>query len=59
MMGQLQGTIGNIGGMVSTSLVGWITDLTGNSQNSLILFAGILLVSVLLVMRLPAHLVNH
>lgn len=52
-------SIGNIGGMVSTSLVGWITDLTGNSQNSLILFAGILLVSVLLVIRLPAHLVNH
>lgn len=52
-------SIGNIGGMVSTSLVGWITDLTGNSQNSLILFAAILLVSVVLVVRLPAHLVNH
>jgi LPXTG-motif cell wall-anchored protein len=45
--------------MVSTSLVGWITDLTGNSQNSLILFAGILLVSVVLVVRLPAHLVDR
>jgi nitrate/nitrite transporter NarK len=52
-------SIGNIGGMVSTSLVGWITDLTGNSQNSLILFAAILLVSVVLVVRLPAHLINH
>lgn len=52
-------SIGNIGGMVSTSLVGWITDLTGNSQNSLILFAGILLISMVLVIRLPAHLVNH
>lgn len=52
-------SIGNIGGMVSTSLVGWITDLTGNSQNSLILFAGILLISVVLVIRLPANLVNH
>lgn len=52
-------SIGNIGGMVSTSLVGWIADLTGNSQNSLILFAGILLISVVLVVRLPASLVNH
>nr|NDG06824.1 LPXTG cell wall anchor domain-containing protein [Oxalobacteraceae bacterium] len=33
--------------------------MTGNSQNSLILFAGILLISVVLVIRLPAHLVNH
>jgi nitrate/nitrite transporter NarK len=52
-------SIGNIGGMVSTSVVGWITDLTGNSQNSLILFAGILLVSVVLVLRLPTHLVDR
>jgi len=47
------------GGMVSTSLVGWITDLTGNSQNSLILFAGILLISAVLVLRLPSQIVNH
>ena len=52
-------SIGNVGGMVSTSLVGWITDLTGNSQNSLILFAGILLISAVLVLRLPSQLVNH
>jgi sugar phosphate permease len=52
-------SIGNVGGMVSTSLVGWITDLTGNSQNSLILFAGILLISALLVLRLPSQIVNH
>ena len=52
-------SIGNVGGMVSTSLVGWITDLTGNSQNSLILFAGILLISSLLVLRLPSQIVNH
>ncbi len=52
-------SLGNVGGMVSTSVVGWITDLTGNSQNSLILFAGILLIAVVLVLRLPAKLVNH
>jgi len=52
-------SVGNIGGMVSTSVVGWITDVTGNSQNSLILFGGMLLLSVVLVLRLPARLVNH
>ncbi len=52
-------SLGNVGGMVSTSVVGLITDLTGNSQNSLILFAGILLVAVVLVLRLPASLINH
>ena len=52
-------SLGNIGGMVSTSVVGWITDLTGNAQNSLILFGGMLLVSVILVLMLPSKLVNH
>ncbi len=52
-------SVGNIGGMVSTSVVGWITDLTGNAQNSLILFGGMLLVSVVLVLKLPSRLVNH
>ncbi len=52
-------SLGNVGGMVSTSVVGLITDLTGNAQNSLILFAGILLIAVVLLLRLPAKLVNH
>lgn len=52
-------SLGNVGGMVSTSVAGWITDLTGNAQDSLILFAGILLISVVLVLKLPAKLVNH
>lgn len=52
-------SLGNIGGMVSTSVAGWITDLTGNAQDSLILFAGILLISAVLVLKLPAKLVNH
>lgn len=52
-------SLGNVGGMASTSLVGWITDVTGNAQDSLILFAGILLISVILVLRLPSRLVNH
>ncbi len=52
-------SLGNVGGMVSTSVVGLITDITGNSQDALILFAGILLIAVVLVLRLPAKLVNH
>ena len=52
-------SIGNVGGMVSTSVVGWITDVTGNAQNSLILFGGMLLISVVLVLKLPSRLVNH
>ncbi len=52
-------SLGNVGGMVSTSVAGWITDLTGNAQDSLILFAGILLISVVLILKLPAKLVNH
>ena len=52
-------SVGNIGGMVSTSVVGWITDLTGNPQSSLILFGGMLLLSVVLVLMLPSRLVNH
>jgi sugar phosphate permease len=52
-------SVGNVGGMVSTSVVGWITDVTGNAQNSLILFAAVLLISVVLILKLPARLVNH
>lgn len=55
----LVNAVGNVGGMVSTSVAGVITDLTGNAQDSLILFAGILLIGAVLVLRLPARLVNH
>lgn len=55
----LVNAVGNVGGMVSTSVAGWITDLTGNAQDSLILFAGILLIGAVLVLKLPARLVNH
>lgn len=51
--------LGNAGGFVSTSVVGWVTDLTGNAQNSLILFAGILLISIAAILKLPSRLVNH
>lgn len=52
-------SLGNIGGMVSTTVAGFITDLTGNAQDSLILFAVILLVAAVLILRLPAAVVNR
>jgi len=55
----LVNAVGNVGGMLSTSVAGVITDMTGNAQDSLILFAVILLIGAILVLRLPARLVNH
>lgn len=52
-------SLGNIGGMVSTTVAGYITDLTGNAQDSLILFSVILLVAAVLILRLPAAVVNR
>ncbi len=55
----LVNAVGNVGGMVSTSVAGVITDFTGNAQDSLMLFAVILIVGAVLLLRLPARLVNH
>lgn len=55
----LVNSLGNIAGMASTSLVGWLTDLTGSPSSSLYLFAGLLVVGALLVLRLPASVVNR
>jgi MFS family permease len=52
-------SVGNIAGFVSTAAVGWIADLTGNAQNSLIIFSGLAIIGALLILRLPAHLINH
>lgn len=55
----LVNSLGNIAGMASTALVGWLTDLTGSPSSSLYLFAGLLVVGALLVLRLPASVVNR
>ena len=55
----LVNSLGNIAGMASTSLVGWLTDITGSPSSSLYLFAGLLVVGALLVLRLPASVVNR
>lgn len=52
-------SLGNIAGFVSTAAVGWIADLTGNPQSSLIVFSGLAVLGAVLVLRLPAKVVNH
>ena len=55
----LVNSLGNIAGMASTSLVGWLTDLTGSSSSSLYLFAALAAMGAVLVLRLPASVVNR
>ena len=54
----LVNSLGNIAGFVSTFLVGWMTDLTHSTSASLYLFAGIIIIGGLLVLTIPARLVN-
>ena len=55
----LVNSLGNVAGMASTSLVGWLTDLTGTPNVSLYLFAGFVAIGALMVLRLPARVVNR
>ncbi|MBA1323786.1 MFS transporter [Pseudomonas plecoglossicida] len=52
-------SLANIAGLVSNSLMGVMTDLTGNAHAALWAFAVCLLLSCLLVIALPARLVNR
>jgi D-galactonate transporter len=51
-------SVGNIAGFVSNFFVGWMTDLTGTSQSALYLFGAIVVVGALLILSVPARLVN-
>lgn len=55
----LVNSLGNVAGMASTSLVGWLTDLTGTPNISLYLFAGFVALGAVMVLRLPAKVVNR
>ena len=55
----LVNSLGNLAGMASTSPVGWLTDLTGSPSSSLYLFAGLLVAGAVMVLRLPASVVNR
>ncbi len=52
-------SLANIAGLVSNSLVGLALDLTGSSTGAMWFFAGCLLLSSLLVVALPARVVNR
>ena len=55
----LVNSLGNIAGFVSTSLVGWMTDLTGSTQSTLYFFGALMFVGGALVLTIPARLVNR
>lgn len=53
-------SVANIAGLISNSLIGIATDLTGTADSALYLFAACLIFNAFLVMKaFPAHLVNR
>lgn len=54
----LVNSLGNISGFASTYLVGFMKDLTGSTTSSLYLFAGLIALGALLILTIPAKLVN-
>jgi len=52
-------SLANIAGLVSNSLMGLAIDITGSSAGAMWFFAASLLLSCLLVIALPAKLVNR
>ena len=55
----LVNSLGNIAGFASTYVVGWLADLTHSNVTSLYLFAGIVSLGAILVLMIPASLVNR
>ncbi|ANJ55250.1 MFS transporter permease [Pseudomonas silesiensis] len=49
----------NLAGFCSPYLIGWITTLTGSSAIGMYLITGVLVAGALLVLRIPAALVNR
>ncbi|MFA5263543.1 MAG: MFS transporter [Opitutaceae bacterium] len=52
-------SLGQVAGFVSPFLVGWIKDATGSTNVALYILSGVLFIGALLVMRVPAKLVNR
>jgi D-galactonate transporter len=52
-------SLGQVAGFVSPFLVGWIKDATGSTDIALYILSTVLLVGALLVMLVPARLVNR
>jgi D-galactonate transporter len=54
----LVNSLGNLAGFVSTDLVGWMTTLTHSPAAALYLFGGIMAIGGVLILAIPARLVN-
>jgi MFS-type transporter involved in bile tolerance (Atg22 family) len=52
-------SLGQIAGFVSPFLVGWIKDLTHSTDPALYILSGVMLAGALLVLCVPARLVNR
>jgi sugar phosphate permease len=52
-------SLGQVAGFVSPFLVGWIKDHTGSTDAALYILSSVLLLGAVLVMRVPARLVNR
>ena len=51
-------SLGQIAGFISPFLVGWIKDATGSTDVALYILSGVLFLGAMLVMRVPAKMVN-
>jgi MFS family permease len=54
----LVNSLGNMAGFASTYVVGWMADLTHSNVASLFLFGGLVALGAILVLMIPASLVN-
>jgi nitrate/nitrite transporter NarK len=52
-------SIGQIAGFISPFLVGWIKDKTGSTDIALYVLSGVLFIGAMLVLRMPAKIVNR
>lgn len=52
-------SLGQIAGFVSPFLVGWIKDTTGSTDAALYILSAVLLLGAILVLRVPAKIVNR
>ena len=51
--------MGQVAGFLSPYLVGWIKDATHSTDLALYILAGAMLIGVVLVLRVPAKIVNR
>jgi len=52
-------SLGQVAGFVSPFLVGWIKDATGGTDVALYILSAVMLLGAILVMRVPARIVNR